>query len=107
MAAHPRNDIVSRTHSAADDAAGRLLAQSLRQTVTESKNLIQEIREKGAVLNDVLRLGLQSLEQSSLNTGEAETLNESLVQQQGQCKFDQDRPNCWPSTPAANGEHGD
>lgn len=93
VAAHPRNDIVSRTHSAADDAAGRLLAQSLRQTVTESKNLIQEIREKGAVLNDVLRLGLQSLEQSSLNTGEAETLNESLVQQQGQLQLPDLRAN--------------
>ncbi|EFY84652.1 hypothetical protein J3459_016697 [Metarhizium acridum] len=41
-----------------DDAGGGLPAQSFRQTLALSQDLVHDIREKGAALSDVLALGL-------------------------------------------------
>lgn len=96
VATHLSNDSNSTTTIlAAIDPGGKLPVQTFRQTLTLSQELVQKICEKGAAINDVLRLGLRSLEEISRNPGEAdgETPSESPTRHRRQCESDQNR---WP-----------
>lgn len=86
----PYSSTVLITEPAATDMGVELPNSSLDNTLTLSRNLVDEIRNRGVVLDDVLRLGLQYLEQGqrSNTDGSMEPLDASLMYQATQCEFD-------------------
>jgi hypothetical protein len=90
VATNPSNDSTSTTTILmANDPGRELPVQTFRQTLTLSQELVQEICDKGAAINDVLRFGLRSLEEISRSPGEGD--GETPREPRRQCEYDQNR----------------